>query len=265
MSERLQTAIQAAKKAGQYIQSMLNRRDELTIENKDINDFVSEVDRNAEKMIIESLMSVYPNDGILGEETGTQNSTSDNVWIIDPLDGTTNFLHGFPQFAVSIALQQKGELTIGVVFNPATDELYHAEKNQGAFLNDKPIRVSERSTLETALIGTGFPFRDFTYEENYIGMFRAMINKTAGLRRPGSAAMDLATVACGRFDGFWEMTLCQWDIAAGIVLVREAGGVCENFVGGDCLESGNIIAGPRGVVDEIRTTIEPFLDDALKH
>jgi len=265
MSERLQTAIEAAKKAGEYIESMLHRRDELTIENKDINDFVSEVDRNAEKMIIETLTASHPDDGILGEETGTQNLDSENIWIIDPLDGTTNFLHGFPQFAVSIALKHKDELTIGVVFNPASNELYHAEKGQGAFLNDKPIQVSERSTLETALIGTGFPFRDFTYEHNYIGMFRAMINKTAGLRRPGSAAMDLATVACGRFDGFWEMTLCQWDIAAGIVLVREAGGVCENFVGEDCLESGNIIAGPRGVVDEIRNTIEPYLEGTLKH
>ena len=190
---------------------------------------VSEVDVAAERAIIDTLKDAYPTHGFLGEESGSTSHQSDFIWIIDPLDGTTNFLHGFPQYCVSIALQHKGEITQAVIYEPNRNDLYTATKGRGAFLNDKRIRVSKCDKLQDALIGTGFPFRDFKYLDDYLSMFKSMIQKTTGIRRAGSAALDLAYVANGSLDGFWEIGLSAWDIAAGGLLVREAGGIVTDL------------------------------------
>ena len=222
MNPMLTIAVRAAREAGRIITRNFNRIDRLTISDKGSNDFVSEVDRNAEAVIINLLREKYPHHAILAEESGKQGA-DDYIWIIDPLDGTTNFLHGFPQFAVSIALKIKGRLEVGVVYDPVSEEMYTACRGEGALLNDKKIRVSGRKGLNGALLGTGLPYRDFRFTDNYMGMLKALIKDSAGVRRPGSAALDFAYVAAGRMDGFWELGLREWDFAAGALLVREAG------------------------------------------
>lgn len=264
MHPMLNTAVKAARRAGQIINRASLDLDALTVKNKGHNDFVSEVDRAAEQAIISILLEAYPSHGILAEESGTQGD-SEFQWIIDPLDGTTNFLHGFPQYAVSIAMMHKGVLTHGVVYDPSRNDLFTASRGAGAFLNDRRIRVSKRENLKDALIGTGFPFREFSHMDAYLGMFRDLAQKTAGIRRPGSAALDLAYTAAGRFDGFWEIGLNIWDIAAGALLIQEAGGLVGDFKGEqDYLKTGNTLAGNPRIFAQLLQVIAPHLTDKLK-
>jgi myo-inositol-1(or 4)-monophosphatase len=264
MHPMLNTAVKAARRAATIINRASNDLDSLTVRAKQDNDFVSEVDHAAEQAIIDTLLTAYPQHAILAEESG-QAGDSEFQWIIDPLDGTTNFLHGFPQYAISIALVVKGQLDQAVVYDPTRNELFTASKGAGAFLNDRRIRVSKRVKLAEALIGTGFPYRDFTHLDAYTGMFRDLVQKTSGLRRPGSAAIDLAWVAAGRTDGFFEIGLNPWDIAAGCLLIKEAGGLVSDFTGEDgYLKSGHIVAGSPKVFAQLLQTLQPHLTPALK-
>ena len=265
MHPMLNIAVKAARRAGAIINRASQDIGTLTIKSKNFNDFVSEVDVAAERVIIETLKDAYPTHGFLGEESGSTSYQSDFIWIIDPLDGTTNFLHGFPQYCVSIALQHKGEITQAVIFEPNRNDLYTATKGRGAFLNDKRIRVSKCHKLQEALIGTGFPFRDFKYLDDYLNMFKSMIQKTTGIRRAGSAALDLAYVASGALDGFWEIGLSPWDIAAGGLLIQEAGGIVTDLSGQTgWLESGNILVASPKIHDDMQSLISSFLPQALK-
>ena len=247
MHPMLNTAVKAARRAGSVINRASFDIDRIKVTEKGHNDFVTEVDHAAEMAIIEVLKTAYPDHAILGEETGASANLHDenpNVWIIDPLDGTTNFIHGFPQYCVSIALQQRGQITQAVVFDPTRNDLFTATKGAGAYLNEKRIRVSRRDKMADSLIGTGFPFRDKSELDEYLQMFKIMTEKCAGLRRPGAAALDLAYVAAGRLDGFFEKGLQTWDMAAGSLLITEAGGIVGNFSGeSDYLYKGNVIAG----------------------
>lgn len=264
MHPMLNTAVKAARRAGQIINRASLDLDALTVKHKGYNDFVSEVDRAAEQAIIGVLRDAYPDHAILAEESGSQGE-SEFQWIIDPLDGTTNFLHGFPQYAVSIALSHKGVLTHAVIYDPSRNDLFTATRGAGAFLNDRRIRVSKREHLRDTLIGTGFPFREFTHMDAYLGMFRDLAQKTAGIRRPGSAALDLAYTAAGRFDGFWEIGLHPWDIAAGVLLIQEAGGLVGDFLGEQTyMQTGNIVAGNPKVFAQLLQVIAPHLTDKLK-
>lgn len=252
MHPMLNIAVTAARAAGNIIIRQMDYVRDLDIKEKSRNDFVSEVDRQAEAAIIDTLHKYYPGHGILAEESGRKDSSSEYLWIIDPLDGTTNYLHGFPQFAVSIALQRKGVLQQAVIYDPLRDELYTAGRGQGAYLNDRRIRVSRQKHLEGALLGTGFPFREGARIERYLHMLKVFCGVTAGIRRAGAAALDLAYVACGRLDGFWESGLKTWDMAAGVLLIEEAGGMVGDFRGGDTfLTGGDIIGGNPDVYREM--------------
>lgn len=265
MHPMLNIAIKAARRAGSVITRASRNLDVIAIREKAANDFVTEVDREAEMAIIRTLREAYPAHSILAEESGASGS-SEYQWIIDPLDGTTNFLHGFPQYAVSIALAQKGVITQAVVYDPERNDLYTATKGRGAYLNETRIRVSKRQHLQGALIGTGFPYRQLEHIDAYFGMMRDIIKNTAGLRRPGSAALDLASVAAGRFDGFWELGLSRWDIAAGALLITEAGGMVGNLQGNEgYMDSGNIVAGNPKVFAQLLPLIAPHLTPALKN
>ncbi len=264
MHPMLNTAVKAARKAGAIINRAANDLDRLTIHAKRPRDYVSEVDRIAEQAIIETLLDAYPNHGILAEESG-RSGGEEHVWVIDPLDGTTNFLHGLPQYAVSIALLHKGVLQHAVIYDPARNELFTATRGAGAYLNERRIRVSKQHKMDDALIGTGFPFREFQHADAYLAMFRDMMLKTAGLRRPGSAALDLAWVACGRYDGFFELGLNQWDLAAGALLVLEAGGLVGDFQGNDTyLKSGHIVAGNPKIFGQMLPVFAPHLTQAIR-
>ena len=239
----LNTAVKAARRAGTIITRASFDVDKLTIRSKQKNDFVSEVDHAAEEAIISVLREAYPDHAFLGEEGGYKDKGRDYVWVIDPLDGTTNFLHGFPQYCVSIALMHKGALQQAVVYDTNRNELFTASKGAGAYLNDRRIRCSKTDRLDSALIGTGFPFREVVNVDDYLRMLRNVMTSTAGVRRPGAAALDLAWVAAGRIDGFWEMGLSAWDMAAGALLIREAGGLVADFDGDEkYLDSGRIVA-----------------------
>jgi len=261
----LTNAVKAARKAGDIINFASRDLGKLTIQNKSFNDFVSEVDQAAEQAIIDTLQEAFPDHGFLGEESGDSNKESDYIWIIDPLDGTTNFLHSFPQYCVSIALQEKGVLTQAVIFDPVHNDLFTATKGRGAFLNDKRIRVGKRLKLQDSLINTGFPFRDFSYLDTYMGMLKDMIKNTKGIRRPGSAALDLAYVAAGFSDGFFELNLSAWDIAAGGLLVQEAGGIVGDFEGNESwLQTGNIVAANPKVFAQMLQLLEPHLTAEMR-
>jgi myo-inositol-1(or 4)-monophosphatase len=245
MHPMLTTAVKAARKAGSIITRASVDLDRLTVRRKRHNDFVTEVDHAAEDAIIRTLREAYPSHAFLGEESGSSGEAggAEYLWIIDPLDGTTNFLHGFPQYCVSIALRHKGVLQQAVVYDPNRNELFTATRGAGAFLNDRRIRVSGTDKLDDALVGTGFPFREFAHFDDYLRMFGEITRRVAGVRRPGAAALDLAWVAAGRLDGFWEMGLSPWDMAGGALLVREAGGLVGDFEGADgFLDSGRIVA-----------------------
>jgi myo-inositol-1(or 4)-monophosphatase len=266
MNPMLNIAITAARAAGNVILRNVDKVDRLTIEIKAQNDFVSEVDRKAEEQIIYELRKVYPDHAILAEESGLDKPTeSEYEWIIDPLDGTTNFLHGFPQFSVSIGLKYKGRLEVAVVYDPMRNELFTASRGEGAQLNEKRIRVTPQKGLEGALLGTGFPFKHPQHLDAYLATFKAVHPDTAGIRRAGSAALDLAYVAAGRLDGFWEIGLNSWDMAAGALLIREAGGIVTDFSGdGKYLDTGNIIAATPKVFPALFETIKPHLTSDLK-
>ena len=236
-------AIRAARNAGNVISRSYNHVESLNVTEKSRNDYVSEVDYRAEQEIIKTIQKSYPSHGFLAEESGKQ-AGDEFVWIIDPLDGTTNYLRGFPQFAVSIALKHRNKLEHAVVFDPLKNEIFSASRGQGAQLNDRRIRVTPRKSLDGALLGTGIPFRPDQDLDAYLITLKAMIEGTAGIRRAGSAALDLAYVAAGRLDGFWEFGLNKWDFAAGALLVQEAGGIITDTDGNnDFLENGNLLAG----------------------
>ena len=220
-------AVSAARAGGNFIMRNFERSDQLVIERKSRNDFVTQVDRGAEQEIIAIIRKAYPQHAILAEESGQQGE-SDVTWIIDPLDGTTNFLHRIPHFAVSIGIQVKGRLEHGVIYAPCTQDLYVASRGSGALLNNRRIRISNCKDLEQALVGTGVPLREENLDR-YLPMLRRVAAQTSGVRRAGAAALDLAYVAAGRLDAFWELDLKPWDIAAGIVLVQEAGGIVRGI------------------------------------
>ncbi len=264
MHPMLNIAVKAARRAGNLIHRAADNIDHLTVTKKSNADYVSEVDKAAERTIIETILDVYPTHAILAEESGAQGE-SEYLWIIDPLDGTTNFLHGFPQYSVSIALQHNGVLTQAVVYDPTRNDLFTATRGRGAFLNDRRIRVSKRAELADSLIGTGFPYTKFTHMDAYMGILRDMMQKTAGLRRPGSAALDLAYTAAGRYDGFYETGLKPWDIAAGCLLITEAGGLVGDLEGNDSyLKSGHLCAGNPKIFAQMLQVIAPHLTDGLK-
>jgi myo-inositol-1(or 4)-monophosphatase len=263
MHPTLNIAVKAARRAGSIITRASEDIGSLTINDKGFNDFVSEVDLASEKEIIRVLKASYPDHAFLGEESGLSHQ-ADNVWIIDPLDGTTNFLHGFPQYCVSIALEQKGEITQAVIYDPNRNDLFTATKGQGAYLNQRRMRVSNKSKLKESILGTGFPFRDFQHLPVYLKIFEDVVRGTSGVRRPGSAALDLAYVAAGWFDGFFEINLSKWDIAAGGLLVTEAGGIVSDFSEKDgWLESGNIIATTPKIYDPLIKIIQSHITDNL--
>jgi myo-inositol-1(or 4)-monophosphatase len=233
-----------ARRGGDTLFRSLNKLDKLNIEKKGRNDFVSEADRNAEKAVISAIQKHYPEHSILAEESGQQGD-SEYLWIIDPLDGTTNYLHGFPVFCVSVGLMHKGRLEHGAVYDPMRQELFTASRGQGAQLDGRKIRVSKRSSLEQALIGTGFPFRDSNKAlDPYLRMLVSAIKNTEGIRRAGAAALDLCYVAAGRLDAFWETGLSIWDLAAGALIIREAGGIISGLDGSeDFLDTGHVLTG----------------------
>lgn len=242
MHPMLNIAIRAARAAGDTIVREMDRVSDISVDIKGKNDFVTEVDRQAEHIIIETIKNAYPDHGILAEESG-KSGESEYTWIIDPLDGTTNFLHGVPHFAISIALEYRGRLDQAVIYDPVKQELFTASKGKGAQLNNKKIRVSPQKTLDGALLATGFPFREDQEVDKFIKSFKALFPEIAGIRRAGVASLDLAYVAAGRFDGFWEYSLKPWDIAAGVLLVQEAGGINSDMSGGEgFMDSGNIIS-----------------------
>jgi myo-inositol-1(or 4)-monophosphatase len=241
MHPMLNTAIKAARKAGSIINRASLDLDLIRVSNKGRSDFVTEVDKAAEQAILEIVSKAYPDHAILAEESGASGK-SEYTWIIDPLDGTTNFIHGFPQYAVSIALRHREHVTQAVVYDPTRNELFTATRGRGAFMNERRLRVSKRERLADCLIGTGFPFRSLEHLDEYVRMFKSITEAAAGVRRPGAAALDLAYVAAGRLDGFWEMGLSPWDMAAGSLLILEAGGLASNFNGeAGFMEDGRIV------------------------
>jgi myo-inositol-1(or 4)-monophosphatase len=262
MHPMLNTAVKAARRAASIINRATFDLDRVKVTQKGHNDFVTEVDQAAEQAIIEVLKTAYPDHAILGEETGASSNLhdeSENVWIIDPLDGTTNFIHGFPVYCVSIALQQRGQITQAVVYDPNRNDLFTASKGAGAYLNEKRIRVGRRDKLADGLIGTGFPFRDMKGLDEYMQMFRIMTERCAGLRRPGAAALDLAYVAAGRLDGFFEKGLQPWDMAAGSLLITEAGGIVGNLTGeSDYLDKGQVLAGSPKIFAQMVPLLSPI-------
>lgn len=266
MHPALTIAKRAALDAGKIILRHLERLDRVAVNEKQRNDFVSDADIQAEQEIIRTLRKIYPQHGILAEESGAISGQDEFQWIIDPLDGTTNFLHGLPHFCVSIALRHKDRLEAGVIYDPVRQEMFTASRGGGAQLNDRRIRVKSLPNLERALLGTGFPFRYPQHLQAYLGMFGSLFTKCAEMRRAGSAALDLAYVAAGRLDGFWEIGLNEWDVAAGTLLVQEAGGLVGDFGGGhDFLQTGNIIAGSPKVFKAIVQDIQPYLPPSLAH
>lgn len=260
MEPLLNIAVNAARQAGEIIIRHMEQVDHLKVTAKSNHEYFSEVDIKAEQAIINTIRKAYPDHGILAEESGLQEGDTDSVWIIDPLDGTSNYLHGFPFFSVSIALQVKGRIEHGVIYDPLRHECFAASRGRGARLNDRRLRVSKQTQLSAALLGTGFPARDVSVAHKYLPTFEALFGKCSGIRRTGSAALDLAYVASARLDGFWEFGLRPWDIAAGSLLIREAGGLISDLQGGDdFLKHGDVVAGTPKVFKSLLQTISPVL------
>lgn len=260
----LNIAVKAARRAGSVINRAARNLDIVAVREKAANDFVSEVDREAERAIISTLHEAYPGHAILAEESGASGS-SEYRWVIDPLDGTTNYLHGFPQYCVSIGLEHRGVVTQAVIYDPGKNDLFTASRGRGAYLNDTRIRVSKRPQLKSGLIGTGFPFKELVHIDPYMAMLRDMMKGSAGVRRAGSAALDLAYVAAGRLDGFWEIGLAPWDMAAGSLLITEAGGLVGDLEGNESyMDSGYIVGGSPRVFAEMLRLLEPHLTPPLK-
>jgi len=273
MQPLLNIAVRAARRAGDLIVRNVDRVPSLGVRSKSRNDFVSEIDHLAERDIIETIRRTHPDHGFLGEESG-RSGGDDFLWIIDPLDGTTNFLHGFPVFAVlhgfpvfavSIAVQYRGRMEHAVVYDPMRQELFTASRGDGAQLDGRKIRVSKQASLEGALIGTGFPYRaNARWMDEYLSMLRLVMERTAGIRRPGAASLDLAYLAAGRIDGFWEIGLNAWDTAAGTLLITEAGGRVGTLTGGEYRQRGNIIAGSPKVYEEMVEALGPLVPPDLR-
>ena len=257
----LNIAVKAARAAGAIINRAALDVDLLKVNTKNPNDFVTEVDLAAERVIIETLLEAYPGHGILAEESGRSHGArdSDYVWIIDPLDGTTNFIHGLPTYAVSIALSLRNQVQQAVVYDPARNDLFFASKGRGAFLNDRRLRVSKRIRMSESLIGTGFPFRKGDNFKRYLKIFEEVMQACAGVRRPGAAALDLCYVAAGWYDGFFETGLSPWDIAAGSLMVSEASGLIGNFTGeADYLFQREVVAGNPKIFGQLVQMLAPY-------
>lgn len=258
----LNIAVKAARRAGAIINRAALDRTQLEIRVKQANDFVTQVDKAAESAIIDIIRQAYPDHDILGEESGALpgRNTAAKVeyrWIIDPLDGTTNFIHGFPQYCVAIALQHRGAIEHGVIYDPSKNELFTASKGRGAFLDDRRIRVSKCIHLKDALVGTGFPFKEMSRLDLYCKQLKEVMQKSSAVRRAGAAALDLAYVAAGRLDGFWELGLAPWDMAAGALMIQEAGGLVGDLAGdAGWLESGDIAAGTPKVFAQLLATLK---------
>ena len=264
MQPLLNIAVRAARRAADVIVRSLNRLESIEVSTKGRNEYVTEVDRAAEAEIIAMIRRAYPDHAFLGEETGASGS-GPIEWIIDPLDGTTNFIHGFPQFCVSIGCHVRGRIDHAVVHDPMRQEIFTASRGDGAHLDNRRMRVSNLRGLDGALIGTGFPYRANTrYLDSYLAMLKDVMLATAGVRRPGSAALDLAYVAAGRTDGFFEIGLGPWDTAAGSLLVEEAGGRVGTLSGGEYTQGGNIIAASPRVYEGLVTLLAPHLTDSLR-
>jgi len=258
MHPMLNIAVRAARDGGKVITRYLNRADQVRFSAKAAKDFVSEVDQASEAAIVNTLRKAYPDHAILAEESGEHSGSDEFRWIIDPLDGTTNFLHGFPQYAISIALEHKGRLDQAVIYNPVSQDLYTASRGAGAELNSRRIRVSSCRSLEAALLGTGLPFREGDNFDASFAVLREFSERTVGVRRPGAASLDLAAVAAGQFDGFWEAHLSAWDIAAGALMVREAGGLVTDLDGSEnWIKSGSIVAGTPRLLPDMLKVIRP--------
>lgn len=264
MQPLLNIAVRAARRAGDLIVRNVDRVPSLGVRTKSRNDFVTEIDQLAERDIVETIRRTHPDHGFLGEEGG-RSGGDEFVWIIDPLDGTTNFLHGFPTFAVSLACEHRGRLEHGVVYDPMRQELFTASRGDGAQLDGRRIRVSRQVELEGSLVGTGFPYRaNARWIDEYLAMLKAIMQQAAGIRRPGAAALDLAYVAAGRIDGFWEIGLNAWDTAAGTILITEAGGRIGTLSGGEYRQGGNVIAGTPKVYEAMVECLRPSIPEALR-
>jgi myo-inositol-1(or 4)-monophosphatase len=260
----LNIAVRAARNAGEIIVRSMNRLESLQITSKGRNDFVTEIDQAAEREIIAHIRKHYPGHAYLAEESG-KTGESETVWIIDPLDGTTNFLHGFPTFAVSIACQHRGVLEHAVIYDPMRQEIFTASRGRGAHLENHRIRVSKQRTLEGALVATGFPYRsNIQYIDAYLAMLKTVMQQTAGVRRPGSAALDLAYVAAGRTDAFFEIGLKPWDTAAGTLLIQEAGGRIGTLTGAPYTQGGNLIAGSPNVFTALVEALAEHVPESLR-
>ena len=265
MQAFLNTAVEAARKAGDIAQINFARINQSDIKTKAYNEFVTFVDEEAEKAIVDIIHGRYPDHTILAEEQGLKGNESDYLWIIDPIDGTTNYIHSFPVYCVSIALKIKGRLEVAVIYDPSRQELFTAIRGMGALLDGRKIRVSKQRTLQGALLGTGFPYRDqLDWLEVYLDIFIDFTRIVGAIRRPGSAALDLAYVASGRYDGFWEFGLKPWDVAAGVLLIQEAGGLVKSMIPGeDAVESGSLLCGNPHLFDPMSEIVSKY-DDRLK-
>ncbi|MDO4433740.1 MAG: inositol monophosphatase family protein [Alysiella sp.] len=261
LNPALNTAFKAARRAGDMMMRAANNLSAVKVDSKAFNDFVSDVDRQAEAIIIDALKEAYPHHRILSEESGISGSQrAEFEWIIDPLDGTTNYLHGHPQYAISIALLEKGVLKEALVYAPERNDLYTASRGKGALLNDRRIRVSSRSDLSQCLIGTGFPVVNQDITDTYLKILKEFLSKTAGARREGAASLDLCALATGRFDGFFEFNLKPWDIAAGALIVQESGGIVTDMQGNqNWLESGNVVAANPKVLAQMLRIMGSYL------
>jgi myo-inositol-1(or 4)-monophosphatase len=253
-------AVQAARAAGNLIMRAADRLDSVKVSEKRPNDYVTEIDLLVEREIINIIRKAHPNHSILGEEGGKL-AGNDSEWIIDPIDGTRNFIHGFPHFAVSIAFSYKGKVEHGVIYDPVRQELFTASKGKGAQLNDHRIRVSKHAQLEECLLGTGFPYRHSAeHQAAYVKSLQTLIPMCGDIRRAGAATLDLAYVACGRLDGFWELGLCPWDTSAGTLMIKEAGGIVSDIDGSEnYLKTGNIVAGNPKILKLLLKNLGPHL------
>lgn len=265
MRNKIEVAREAILSAGSLIRETFGRELEGEVEEKDRNDFVTETDMQSEKMIKQTLLRAFPDIGVLGEETG-ENNREEALWIVDPLDGTTNFIHGYPSIGISIALIDQGEIVLGLVYDPLREELFEALINEGAYCNGRRIRISGVTALDDSLIGTGFPFRIPQHLDGYLRVFKELFLQCRGMRRAGAAVLDLSHVAAGRLDGFWELYLKPWDMAAGALIVREAGGIVSDFFGGpDYLSAGNVVAASPGIYKVIvEVTGRHFEPDGIR-
>jgi myo-inositol-1(or 4)-monophosphatase len=265
MHPLLNIGVRAARRAGDLIVRHINQLDAIKVDSKGRNDFVSEVDRLAEEDIIRTVQRSYPDHAFLAEESGSSGD-AEYVWIIDPLDGTINFLHGFPVFCVSIAVMHRGRLEHGVIYDPLRQELFTTSRGAGATVDGRKMRVSDTRLLEKSLVGTGYPYKPGSdWLDPYMDMLKAAIHQTSGVRRPGAAALDLAYVAAGRLDGFWEIGLNIWDVAAGVLMIQECGGIVTDLAGREgWQQSGNIVAGNPKIHEALLSLIEPHLTQELR-